>query len=664
MNTEKRVQFHFPQLEEVKLQAFSLYQLQPNVEIYFESGATCIVGANGIGKSTFLSSINYAMTGSVPEPKRKFLSVQEYSKSATSFTEDFFDGRINELDRESSSISMKFIINNKKYSITRRFFTNSELKEFSIEKNSEIILDTANLSSRNRNDKYKECICEDIGLHSFEQFIFLQHFLFTFDESRHLLFWDENASPTMLHICFGVSPQDAERADELFREMEQAGSLARNHQFAATNLAKQIESLQQSIIPTGFDLYELEKQKAEFDRLNEELSKAISNIEDTESRINHLDTKIAQSTSAMIAYKAEYNEIFNEYIGSQTPIERHPIIYNLVIDKCCPICKSQQVGIVEHVNKAISADTCPLCASSVTKKNSIDDSIQKKLLKIDKLLNEARISIDEASQEKFRRQNELKQRIDNSELYKKSIKDFEGKNELYIEAIKNISNESNESIRQQIDSLSSARANFMKLREKEYSRRDKLKEELLSLQKQLERKYAEAEVDFVPLFQNLAEKFLGIKLDVSLIAKNPKKINLELTMRGDPRNKSHQLSESQRFFVDIALRMALAQHISSSDSPATLLVDTPEGSLDIAYENRAGEMFAQFVASGHDLLMTTNINTSQLLLALASKCGSSSMKMIKMTEWTMLSDVQTESTDLFDNAFAQIQHALNDSLEA
>jgi hypothetical protein len=80
--------------------------------------------------------------------------------------------------------------------------------------------------------------------------------------------------------------------------------------------------------------------------------------------------------------------------------------------------------------------------------------------------------------------------------------------------------------------------------------------------------------------------------------------------------------------------------------------------LDIAYEARAGEMFAEFVKSGHDIVMTANINTSQLLKKLAAKCGSSRMTLVRMTDWTDLSDVQMQEEGLFREAYAGIEKEL------
>jgi ABC-type hemin transport system ATPase subunit len=134
-----------------------------------------------------------------------------------------------------------------------------------------------------------------------------------------------------------------------------------------------------------------------------------------------------------------------------------------------------------------------------------------------------------------------------------------------------------------------------------------------------------------------------------------------LEMRGEARRETYQLSESQRFFLDIALRMALIQYMRDDTSRACLLIDTPEGSLDISYESRAGDMFATFAKSGHDIIMTANINSSQLLLNLAERCGRKSMEVHRMTSWSELSEVQLKGEELFHQAYSHIEQTLDHS---
>jgi DNA repair exonuclease SbcCD ATPase subunit len=191
-----------------------------------------------------------------------------------------------------------------------------------------------------------------------------------------------------------------------------------------------------------------------------------------------------------------------------------------------------------------------------------------------------------------------------------------------------------------------------------YDRREELKRQLLKLQQTLEQQYFQAERGFVPQFAELAHRFLGMPLTVQMDARQSTGLNLVVAVRGSPRRQQQHLSESQRFFLDIALRMALTQHMSDPASRGGMFIDTPEGSLDIAYEKRAGDMLAMFAQAGHRIIMTANLNSSQLLLALARSCGRSGMLLCRITDWSELSEVQQEEEALFTEAYAEIEKAM------
>ena len=50
-----------------------------------------------------------------------------------------------------------------------------------------------------------------------------------------------------------------------------------------------------------------------------------------------------------------------------------------------------------------------------------------------------------------------------------------------------------------------------------------------------------------------------------------------------------------------------------------MLIDTPEGSLDIAYETNAGSMFYEYIAANQKMIITANLNSSGLIQTLAGK---------------------------------------------
>ena len=644
----------FPKITRVTLNSFSLYSLEPNISLELGNGVTCLAGANGIGKSTFLATVNYALTGVVPHPRRRFLSAAAYLKDALAFTEGYFSGRISELDRDSAAVSIEFDLRGKSYSLRRGLFESESLQQFSVSTAGQVdfLLDVS--SPVEREAKYRMSICKDAGLSSFEQFVFLQHFLLTFDESRHLLFWDEEASAQLLFLCFGGDPQDAARADELNREMERAGSRGRNLQFQANTLTKRINLLERSIEDTADVSPELE----EFERLHRENEAEIVELESrltrAENEFGDHEVRAARYSAEVASLRVEYAKAFDSFVGLHSAPALHPIIRASLEDSICALCHSGGQHVQERIQSALDSGNCPLCGSDLKSADHSMSSVH--ITEVDRSLGEARDRLEESLSAQARLRGEIEGVRSSLVDARRRLSDLVHDNEGFASHIASRAEAAGEALSQHIRSLDEARSALIEQRDEAYAARDRHRDALRLLQRALESRYALAEETFVPAFRRLAELFLGIDLDVSLIVGAGASMHLQLQMRGDARRDEHQLSESQRFFVDIALRMALAQQIAGSAS--ALLIDTPEGSLDIAYEDRAGRMFAEYVSGGHQILMTANINTSKLLTTMARSCGPGAMKIVKMTGWSELSDVQTQAGDLFAQAFTTISTAL------
>ena len=80
-------------------------------------------------------------------------------------------------------------------------------------------------------------------------------------------------------------------------------------------------------------------------------------------------------------------------------------------------------------------------------------------------------------------------------------------------------------------------------------------------------------------------------------------------MFADEERKSPETcSESERFFLDIAFRMALLELAGElSDSSSTFICETPETALDLAYTKNVSEMFSRFAKHGFALVLSANI---------------------------------------------------------
>lgn len=643
----------FPRVRRVQLRAFSLYSLRPDAAVEFDRGALCLAGANGIGKSTFLSTLNYGLTGAVPHPQRPFLSTGKYLREARAFASEFFEGRIHEADRDTATITIDFLVGKARYSVSRGLFDPSDVRAFTINgKSQEPSGGPSDLDS-----EYRRCMARDIGLASFEQFVFMQHFIFTFDEGRHLLFWDEQATAQTMYLCFGGSPEEAARADLLNREMERAASRGRNFQFQATNVKKRIDLLRESLGATKPDPV-LDALEERYQALRTERDTAIDASSKLDGRLLDAEVKVARLSASLSTTRATYNSLFDHAFGSHSHPSSHPLVSAAIDEAFCGICQTRDPSVSASVQAKIEQGICPLCGSPIRDSKQIDPAAMAELADADTKLAKARADLEDASAQHARLLKEAQNAQNAVATAAAAVATFEDSNPSSINVLRGRALAADGAGQQTLRAMEEAHRQVLIEREREYSQRDGHRDELRKLQRDLEVRYAVAEETFLPLFRRLAKLFLGIDLDVKLVTGASTGMKLALSMRGDTRDAQHQLSESQRFFIDIALRMALAQQTSSEGGAAQLFIDTPEGSLDIAYEDRAGEMFSDFVKSGHDIVMTANINTSALLTTLARRCGPDYMTLSRMTGWTELSDVQTAASTLFEGAFERIEEAL------
>jgi hypothetical protein len=644
-------QLRMPRLLKARLDHFSLYSAKNTIEVVFAKGAFCLAGANGLGKSTFLAAVNFGLTGIVADPNRKFESVAEYYSYSLGFAEEFFDGRVIEGDRERAQVSLDFEVGGSVFHLTRGVFEREQLRAFNVETRGGegVELDTRRSTPSERHEQFIQRLPTEIGLDSFEQFVFLQQFVFTFDERRHLLFWDDRVLEQAMHLCFGLDPRDADKADSLRREAEGADSLVRNFQWQATQLRKKVQQLE-SIVGSEDAGKEVEEVVAQYKKLTADRDDAEKLAQKAEAQRQDAEVLFAKMTAEVVTLSADYERTFGEYVKRNASPAAHPLVKTSLDDQRCGLCATEGEQVVAAIKAKIDSGSCPLCNSPVLahgRAPHLLKELDSKLAKAKEELREVTSRRDRlvaATAAALKKSNGSVSAVDKFEREHASLLSAEPKKD-------------ESSVQRTIAGYREQIQSILLKKQRQYDKREKKRKELRRLQRKLMAQYSEAEERFVPIFKDLAHSFLGIELNIQLEAKSGG-VALTLSVRDTPRRMIFQLSESQRFFVDIALRMALLKFTSSPDKKACLLIDTPEGALDIAYEKRAGDMFAQFVLDGFNLIFTANINTSQLLLALASLCGKSHMRLCRMTSWTELSDVQQKEEGLFNKAYKQINIAL------
>lgn len=652
--------YNFLKFEKVILRNFSLYKkggkdYEVNEDI--NNGVYCLAGANGLGKTTFLNSINYGLTGIVLEPNKQLYSPSEIVTSNKRYTDRYFTGRVSTKDEKKAEIEITFKINNKYFRIIRGFFERETLRLFEIyTKSGErkiSVFKSKTETPVELNIHYQELLAEEIGFASFDYFIFYQLYVLTFDENRRMIFWDDRASSHALAIAFNSDPDDAEKISELSRKMEKYESNGRNAKWQSTQAKKKVEELTQKTKGKK-NLPDIEKLEREFNKLNAELEKAEKSFQNIKIEYDTILKAQSILNSEIMQLKIEHTKLFSRYSKPRSIlIENTNVLYSIKKQECC-LCGSLGSHVVESIERNIHKEKCPLCSTTI---NESDDDEQTSLLKLIRK-NDVKISSKNSELNSLIFDVEGKKiELDKAEI---EIGKIKGKLDDFSEDNPDITfkRTGDKSIDTLIEQYQKQYELAFKEAADEYAKRDKLKPQYEKLLKKVETSYKQAELMFVPTFKKLAKSFIGLELNIQPKITD-KSIKLVLELNDTARTESFQLSESQRFFLDIALRMALTIYLSSKENPATMMIDTPEGSLDIAYESRVGNMFAEYsIVYNQNLFMTANINASQLLLSLAEKCGKSKMKFRRMLDWTDLSVIQKEGEHLFKAVYEKIEKAL------
>ncbi len=646
-----------PRVRRVKLSRFSLFALKPDIDIEIPEGVFCLAGANGIGKSTFLAAVGYGITGIVPNPRISFRSVEQYYTECLPFGDQFFTGRISEDDRDIASITMDIELHNEIYEITRGMFEAQELRGFRIRQQSDntVLFDGNDISPKQRNDEYQKRLTAAVGLKSFEQLVFLLHCVLTFDERRELLLWSQPRLIQAVFLAIGVDREKAQRADWLKEERDDCASRARNLQWQSSSVKREIESLDDTLKATGVE-GSLVPLRARFEALTKEHDQKEAGLDRKRGELNDAELERMRSASGLTVLQQEYSEVFTKHFHSRARVEFHPSIKTSLAESTCAICGSKGADVVNNIENKMKRGKCPLCESTIAETPSSSQGLQA-LMVVDQQISEMKKRFEVATKTKARLLEELRRAEADLAVTKaevsKLVSENEGLASTPVQGTADLGALRQAKVEQMNDLLRKSR--------EQYAERDRRQVELIQLYDELRQRYDEAKIEFVPLFRRLAGLFIGVDMDIhmeystSISTAGPQ---LVVEMEGKARRQTYQLSESQRFFLDIALRMALTNYMSDSDGRACLFIDTPEGSLDIAYESRAGQMFAEFVEGGHDIMMTANINSSQILRKMASVCGKSKMVLYRMMPWAVLSSVQQEEEPLFRKAYEEIEAEL------
>jgi len=636
---------YLPNIIKLELTSFSLYNESP-VVMDFTKAVSCLMGANGIGKSTLLNCVNFAITGRVNPTSKKLKSMETLDKGNNYYLQ-YFDGRISELDKDYATTRIVFMLGDKKIEVARSFFPDNKIIEYKLNDEPQ---DSSN---------YEKDVTQFANLNNYAQFVFLQLKVLTFDESRDCLFWNPSVLTPTIFLCLGESVDNAERADELARQIQKINSRIRNVQWEISKqtarLTTLVEEKAKSEESAHYDREDEVNAQNKYEELNNELEKSESDYMGYIKEQQQIYARITELTVEKVQLKKEYEVLYTELYPGKGHVFKNPVIVALTSEGC-PICCTIHKKLPERVEQSIEQKICPLCGENISESTTEQVDIITKLAEVD-----AKISrVEHEFEEMILRQRKIEEKIG---VFKKKIEQLKnGKEEIEKKCYSFLLDGKDDSWTSRIKALQDSISAVEREKTMHIEERDQLKAEYDSLCVNLEKIYYRVQLDFLPIFKKFAKEFTGLDLDMTLVSVTDdgrKMFKFTLQIDDTNRDNEFELSESQRFFIDIALRMAIVTFVcDKSHATTSMLIDTPEGSLDIAYETNAGSMFYEYIVANQKMIITANLNSSGLVQTLADKTKHQKFELISMLKWAKLSSVQNTHFELFENAISIIESKL------
>ena len=226
---------HFPILRGVQVDDFGLFpgsdEHAPGPRIDFHPGLTLVVGANGLGKTTFVTLIYRLLTGPHDIPSltgqeelgsRRLEARRLGATEISFFAQRVADGAENAVARLTVSFGPRTL------SLVRRLST----------------LDLVGLTLDGRpistdEEAYQGTVVELAGLGSFGDFVLMLRFIVFYFEDRRALVWDQTAQRQILRMLF-LPPESARSWTEKERAILETDSRMRNLRNALTREQRRV----------------------------------------------------------------------------------------------------------------------------------------------------------------------------------------------------------------------------------------------------------------------------------------------------------------------------------------------------------------------------------------------------------------------------------------
>lgn len=618
MTTRPPIQL--PTIERLSVHGYALYPglRQQGIELDFPAGVTVLAGINGIGKTTLLQLLLRMLVGPVNPSKAASRDPGRVSdrKLVSSATFNYFASRVPPPIPDNAVASLEFRIGAHEF-VVRRSMASMALREVTID-------------GKRRRDltdhRLLDAMAKVAGIGSGYDFYMVVRYLQFFTEERLPVLWSSSTQFEVFKMLF-VDPTVATDLSMLYTAVQRVDSNYRNRKNQLT-LRKNAQEVIASLRPTLNNVTpaDVARKAKELETAREAAQKERTLLERMMSKRDAKRNELADHEYVVDGHRRALAQSDAAYISQALPgleDKLQFLMQSLGSGVGCFLCGTPGRKQHHEISKTLRSGHCFVCHSKMpTSAKNVESIKVAEVRKREKTLEEA-MALHKTIEAAY---SEIESTVGaHQERLRTLLTDVQQLSEkhLYLAA-------------QLPDTVSSPLQDEITREELEL---DKLDKERKALTEKYRKAVALAQESIERIRESLAdrvahyaERFLQESVSVRFERNSPfslatgvSKVNIP-TFRVAMTSGTHttqqvrtsetSVSESQKEFLDLAFRLAVLD-IVTDDGAMTLIVETPEASLDTWFMQRAADLMRDFAMRGvskqRRVIATSNLNGTTMI---------------------------------------------------
>lgn len=628
---------YLPILDSLTVKNYPLYPGKEGqgLELEFRDGVTVLAGINGIGKTTLLNLLLRMIIGPT-DPVKADRELGRVSRRVLTMPvkRDFFSARVPQALQANAKATLTFRLGDRNLSVSR------SLRDMS--------LLAITVNGRKQRIPEEQAFIEELakwaGVSSAYDFHIIVRYLQFFAEERLPILW----SPGTQFEFFKILYFDRELQDRLnttFARIQRIDTSYRNRRH---QLNKRIERNPKpesdQDIPVETLLKMVAEAQAAFERADAAYDNAGEIYQVQRQRAFDAYDAISRAEVSLTDAEANFIAADSHFIAHALPNlddKLKFLMQGIGGGQGCFVCGNRNSKSARAIGKELLQGNCFVCHSSLSA-----DQIKLKPLSADKVR-----AVESEVEAAHTELHNAKLRRDAAEADLKAA----GLELQEASSLRRTTQQQLEELRRHLPadgSLAGTENGIIEAEKKALLelelQRNQLVEEYREAITEGQTKMASLTEDLRRSFTRYAEAFLMEEVNVDISRQSPfrpatgaKAVNIptftvKMTSstfkQPEARSSADSVSESQKEFLDLAFRMAMIDLLAAKAS-ITLVVETPEASLDSYFMRRAADLMRSFTthqeSASRRLIATSNLNGTKMIPALLG---------ILAKDWSILSN--------------------------